>query len=371
MREIAWNPTVTWGTGTPSPISQTAKAFIVGPFCYGFYKASGTDGNGATSIAVPLPTRPADINAFLACEGYVEVDGTPYDLQPYIDMLDNTATNRYLKSNNFTTLTDAKAWTIVMTFWYELEGGDIATFTPTLTWGTATPASVTTVARFANLDGVIHVLEHNSSADANGVVSSLTTTLATGILDLGTYVPLSAYDIVTAGDDSVDYDNMLFLLDCNHATEANRVATSNAIGVAADGKSIITFLSGIYEQIGWSSWTPAMTFTGTAPTAAANVGRYKIVDGMCYFNAYFQTADGNGVTGLEISNLPVDPAYLGCEIALCSMETVNTTDSDPLAYIPANEQASSARAKIKFKNFATMTDGVASYMYIAGYYPVG
>lgn len=367
---LSWTPTLTWTTATPT-VSTVARAYLIDGICYFYFNTSGTDGAGATNLTITLPTRPADLNYHQACEGYTLIDTTYADAKPYIDMLDNTAANRVIEFNGTTgTFTDDKAFAVCVSGWYEVESGQVTTWTPSTTYTTSTWDTVTTVGRQINLDGIVHMMYDIRSADAKGVTAGITTTLPTGILDNNTYVALSGQDAVTAGDDSVDYDNNLWILDCNHATEASRTATTHKVGVMANGKAATAWMSGIYEQIGWSAFTPTLTFTGTAPTMASNVGRYKIRDGLCYFNIYATTTDGNGCTALVISNLPVDPAYIGCPIALASMETVNTTDSDPLAYIDAGQQANSDRT-IKFRAFSTMTDSTTGTIYISGVYPVG
>lgn len=369
MKQLTWTPTLTWTTATPTA-TTVSVAYMIDGIVYWYFSTSGTDGAGATALTVTMPTRPADLNYNQAAECYQLVDTTWSDPQGYVDMLNNTAANRLLEFQAMSTCTDDKAFSIVASGWYETETGIPATWSPTTTFGTSTWDTVTTVARQINLDGIVHFVYDIRSADAKGVTSTISCTLPTGVLDLDTYIPFTGQDAVTAGDDSVDYDNNLWLLDAANATEASRVPITNAVGVMANGKAATAWMNGIYPQIGWTSWTPTFTFTGTAPTATIATGYYKVRDGMCYFNACYTTTDGNGCTALTISNLPVDPAYIGCEIALASMETVNTTDSDPLAFLACDEQANSDRT-IQFKSFSTMTDAVGGYVYVAGVYPVG
>jgi hypothetical protein len=367
---VTWTPTLTWTTADPASVSTTAKYVIQNGICYFYFKTTSADGNGATQLTVTLPTIPKDLNNFVPVAGYQLVDSTYSNPQAYLDTADSTGANRVLTFQNFSTCTDAKTCTVVCAGFYEMEAQDTETYTSTLTWGTSTPDSVSSVSRVRNVDGVAHFFQDNRSADAKGVTASLSFTLPTFVPDNNNYIPVQAQSNCVAGDDSVDYDDMLMFIDGANATAESRVATSHDIGVCANGKAVQTYAAGIYEHYGWRSWTPTETWTGTDPTTTV-VARYKVIDKLCYILVYVTTSDGNGCTALELSDLPVSAAYLGAEIPLMSIQLVDSTYSNPLAYIKGNEAAGADRNVIAFKGASTCTDAKTASFMLAGHYPVG
>lgn len=368
---LTWSPTLTFTTATPTLSTSSYLAWVNNGICYFTAYIATADGGGATALTITPPLRPNDINADIPIVAYALVDTTYTDIQGYIDAKDATQANRVIEFRNFATLTDDKTAAIWISGWYEVHGGGWETFTETETYGTSNWDSVTEVARHKNIDGVGHFVIDLTTADAKGVTSSLTVHPPTSPPDTNTYYPFMGHSQCVGGTDVTLYKNMLMFLDSANATEASRTAVSRAFGTCANGKAAAAQVSGIYESYGWSAFTPTLTFTGTAPTMAATVGRYKIIDNICYFTIYSTTTDGNGCTALVISGLPITPKYTGIETAVNAIQLVDTTYSAPLAFITTDEAAEADRDEIQFKSFSTCTDAKTATIYLSGWYPVG
>lgn len=117
----------------------------------------------------------------------------------------------------------------------------------------------------------------------------------------------------------------------------------------------------------WDVWIPTLTWTGTTPTGLTVIARRRISIGKCNVNVYLVTTDGNGATGLKIS-LPPDatPKNTQSLIAMDSRQIVNSTKTDPLAYID-NVSPSNG---IQFYNLATLTDSVTTIIVVSGSFEI-
>jgi len=114
----------------------------------------------------------------------------------------------------------------------------------------------------------------------------------------------------------------------------------------------------------WTPWTPTLTWTtGTPATNVVTKARYKISDGVCYFSFYYTADDGNGATALTIS-LPVLPKDNDSLTALQSQEKVDTTWSNPLAYID------DGATTIAFRSLSAATDTKAVIVMVTGNYEI-
>lgn len=378
---LTWNPTPTWGTADPSPLTSAYHAWVIDGICFGIAQLSTSDGNAADSLVIPLPLRPVDRDHFVPVICQEIVDGTDSNPLARIDMADSTNTNRVIEFDAWSTWTNAKSCSLYLAFFYEVEPGAWETWINAETYGTSTWNSVTEVSRTKAIYGmkngevasqVVCFISDLRTADAKGVTSSVTITTPNHPLDTNMYYPVIGHDKCTAGDDSVDYDDMLMLLDSTNATEASRTAVSNAVGVMANGKAAEAYFAGIVEGFGWDAATPTLDWTAaTDPTMASNAARFTVVGPLCFFHGWLSTTDGNGATALTIAltGMPT-PKNLGCKIPLAAMQTVNTTDSNPHAKLRADQQADADRVYINFDNFSTCTDAVGAYVYYMGFYPV-
>ena len=368
---LTWSPTLTFTTATPTLSTSSYLSWVKNGVCYFSGYLATADGGGATALTITPPLRPNDINADIPIVAFALVDTTYTDIQGYIDAKDATQANRVIEFRNFATLTDDKAAAIWFSGWYEVDGGGWSTFTETEVYGTSNWDNVTEVARHRDIDGVGHFVIDLTTADAKGVTSSLTVHPPTSPPDVNTYYPFMGHSQCIGGTDVTLYKNMLMFLDSNNATEASRVAVSRAFGTCANGKAATAQVSGFYEAYGWNAFTPVLTWTGTTPTMAALVGRYKLIDNICYFTVYGTSTDGNGCTALVISGLPIVPKYTGIETPVNCVQLVDSTYSNPIGFVTTDEAAEADRDEIQFKSLSTCTDAKTASIYIAGWYPVG
>lgn len=114
----------------------------------------------------------------------------------------------------------------------------------------------------------------------------------------------------------------------------------------------------------WTEWIPTLTWTtGTPEGSVVTKARYKIVDGVCYFNFYYSATDGNAATALTIT-LPVPPKDNDSVISLIAQEKSDTTWSDPLAYID------DGATTIAFRSLTTIADTKAVIVMVTGSYEI-
>lgn len=116
------------------------------------------------------------------------------------------------------------------------------TWTPTLTWGTADPASLTTVARYKVTDGVVKFKLYITSADANAC-SSLTATLPITPADINSYTRVSSLQL----NDATYLDPMGYI-DQLDGTAGNRLLKFYSFATVADTKTVTIEVSGEYEM---------------------------------------------------------------------------------------------------------------------------
>jgi hypothetical protein len=371
MKTLTWVPTLAFTTATPTLVSESYDAWVVDGICYFIFDIYTDDGAGATALTITPPIRPKDTDVILPIEARCLVDTTYTDAQGYLEMANSTNTSRVISFNALPTWTDDKACHLYGAGFYEVAGGGWEAWTPTTTYTTSNWDSATTAARTKSLDGAAHIVYYSTSADAKGVTAGVQFTPPTFPPDVNSYTALMSIDKCVAGDDSVDYDNNFMYLDCDNATEASRLAATHAVGVMANGKAGTIYVAGVYEQYGWSAFTPTFTFTGTAPATTSKVGRYKVRDGICYFNIYYaRTADTAAPTALTISGLPVTPKYGSRKIPVTGHQLVNTTYSNCMPVIYADQEGEADRT-LQFQKLSTFTASVAGKLFISGWYPIG
>lgn len=124
--------------------------------------------------------------------------------------------------------------------------GDIGTtswasWSPTLTWTTGTPASLTTVARYKKVGKTVFFTFHTTSADANGA-TQLTVTLPETPADINSYVACSGYQL----QNTTYYDCRPYI-DATDNTAGNRVLTFRSFQTATDAQTVTIAVSGFYE----------------------------------------------------------------------------------------------------------------------------
>lgn len=114
----------------------------------------------------------------------------------------------------------------------------------------------------------------------------------------------------------------------------------------------------------WASYIPTLTWTTATPTAPTTIARYTTVGNTCHFNINISSTDGNGATALKIT-LPIAPTDNNAIINTNAQQKVNTTWSNPLAYIDDDDTNG-----IQFRSLSIATDAVALEINITGNYEV-
>ena len=236
------------------------------------------------------------------------------------------------------------------------------TWTPTVTQ-TGGPATVTTVARYKIVDGLCLFDIHISTADGAGT-TAITITPPVVPSDTNSYWACQGTAIVagTATD-------ALGWIDCLHDTYANRLIQFRALPAFTDDAACSLHVSGFYETSGFDVWTSTLAYTGGSPTMGAQVGRYKVIDGLCFFNLYLSDTDPDGVATAMTATLPVEPAHLDVNIPVHAVELQNATYSNPVVYIDTT-QATAASRVLTTNKLDALVDGEAIQLYISGCYPV-
>lgn len=365
----AWTPTISWTTGDPGETLEAAEAIIVNGTCFFNFACSWSDGNGATAVTISLPAYAHDSDSYFAANAEQVVDGTKTNPIACIDAANATAANRKLLTfNALSTCTDAKAGSLAVSGFYEVDGS-WTSYTSTVTI-TETP-NMTTVARYKNMGGGVILFNiYTTTADSNAA-STFTATLPEVPEDFDGYIACAGYELAGAG--GATYYDCIPYIDSANATEATRnVVNLRNMTTATDAKTFSVVATGFYFIHDSKAWTIVPDFTGTDPTVTS-VGRYAVDDfGLAHIVAYLTTADGNGCTAATLAGLPVSPKYLeGRDIQCAGLELVDTTYSKPLPYIQASSAIEATRKTIAFDGFSTMTDAKTGTLYVAGSYPVG
>jgi hypothetical protein len=119
--------------------------------------------------------------------------------------------------------------------------GGWAAWTPTDTWGTADPASITTVARWIREGDIVHFHIDISSADSNAT-DSLTLTLPVDPVDNNDRTAL--HSIQKAGAGGATYSDPLAYIDMDSGSKLIKFYNFTA---GTDGQAIAIIVSGSYE----------------------------------------------------------------------------------------------------------------------------
>lgn len=165
----------------------------------------------------------------------------------------------------------------------------------------------------------------------------------------------SGYTNVSYEGDIVPDVSVTYAMDLGAGISSVKDSTATALSLATETYNII-------DQ-DWQSWTPTLTWTGTPPLTPTTVAKYKQIGSTVHFNLSITSTDGNGATALTIT-LPIAPKVNSTTISLNAQEKVNTTWTNPLAYIV------DSGSLIQFRSFSTATDNVALEVLVSGSYEV-
>jgi hypothetical protein len=152
--------------------------------------------------------------------------------------------------------------------------------------------------------------------------------------------------------DDVDIEGTIPTVSYNYATTVK--------GQMDDNADMIERAS----QNNWGAWTPTVTWTtGTPEGSVAQTARYTVINNTCYFNYSYTATDGNDASALTIT-LPMTPKDNNAIIALQAQQKVNTTWTNPLAYIDDDSGG------IAFRSLSACTNAQAVEVIVTGFYEV-
>lgn len=357
-------PTPTWTTANATVTSSVMTYALYKGVCIGEYHASGTDGGGATQISVPLPYTPQYVQAKVFAAGVKSIDGSVTDCVPYIAADQSTAANRVLTMGVPGTLTDDKAWEIHVKFWYPVYG--FSAYTPTLAWGTADPASITTNAVYKEVDGFMFVAGMTSSQNNNAASSLTVSTPVNVVPDTDSYISISSGIL-----SNTTWVNGQAYLDANNATEASRLFGFSKWPTMTSGQAIAVGWAAIYPMDGgidWHSEVGQVWTTGT-PASVSPKARYGMIGReYCWFEIYMTSADSNGATNLT-AKCPMTPMLQDNDVRINCHVMNNATPVMPQAKILASESDPADRI-IVCDAFPTCTDAQLVTVRLSGVFRV-
>lgn len=363
-----WTPTYVWATQTPTISSTIGEFYFVEGACFFNLTINLSDGKGSTGLtSYTLPIQPADIDCKTPVETVVTVDGVETKLKGYIDQTDNTAANRLGKFFTNATLTDTKVCKYEISGMFEVHG--FTAFTPSETWTTGTPASITKVGRFKMFgDKAMGFIYNTESADSNAC-SALTVAVPNGIIppDYNTYCAFTS--IEKAGAGGATYYDVAGVVDQLDGTAENRLLKFLGFTAGTDAQAVGVYAAGVIEVFGWQNFTPTLAFGTATPGSITKVGRFHQYKGICFVSIYANSADGNGATSV-VSSMPLPCRKSVGKFLIAGHEKQNTTFYGSVCRIDATQAVHASRTGSAVK-FTTATDGETIMLYFGGHFPVG
>lgn len=228
-------------TGSPTVTSTTGIYKVVDGTCYGFIHCIVADGKGASTATFTLPAHINDVNQLVAAEAIELVDATYSNPKAYVEALNATSANRLISFGSLSALTDGKACTLSVAFTYNLHADFV--YTPTETFGTATPASWASVFRYAVHGRKCVFAYYGTSADGNAA-SSLTVTLPV-VPQYAAYLRKSVASVQLV---DTTYSCPAAYIDASQTTAASRaVLRFENLSACTDAKTATVMAAGQYE----------------------------------------------------------------------------------------------------------------------------
>jgi len=152
---------------------------------------------------------------------------------------------------------------------------------------------------------------------------------------------------------------------CSATPGASTVPIADGSGKLDGWISIATAATpGLIEHLNWGDFVPVLVWADATPTGLTVVGRYRHIGNGVEFVINIRGADGAGGT-LSSATLPVTPSDLNIVIPVCGLQKVDTTWTNPEAYIDAETDL-----KIEFKGISACTDDAAFEIALSGSYEV-
>lgn len=118
----------------------------------------------------------------------------------------------------------------------------------------------------------------------------------------------------------------------------------------------------------FASREPTLAWTTHDATVTSNTQQYAYYDGICVYSGKIVCSDGNDGTQVTV-DLPFVPQYLGAKVFGSGIKTIDTTTTECLPYVAA-DQATEANRKLTLALPATFTDTKGLTIEYSGWYPV-
>jgi len=174
-----------------------------------------------------------------------------------------------------------------------------------------------------------------------------------GIWWIGEYVENTAPAVVTTGGQGTPY----IVRGWRRITNSNVTGTTHVINVDWVEERALT------SNAAWTTWNPTLTWGTADPASVTTVGRYKIVDNVCFFNLMVSSADGNAASSLSIA-VPATPKDNNSMVCFAAQQLVDTTWTNPMAWLDDDSGG------IVFRAFSVATDGTALTVIVSGQYEI-
>lgn len=242
--------------------------------------------------------------------------------------------------------------------------GKAQTSTPTLVWTTHDATVTSNVMTYSLYKGICFFTwdaAGTDGADATQVTASLpftpqyvqTKVFCTGVKKIG-----------TSQTDCVPY------VAADQSTAASRVLTLGVPATFTDDAAWEIHVEGWFPVYGFSAYTPTLDWVGgPTPGSLTTAFAYKNVDGFMFVCGMTISADNNAATGLTFTLPENVPPDTGNYIAASSGVLSNTTWTNGLGYLDA-DNATEASRLFGFGKWPTMTDGQAMAAGLAIIYPM-
>ncbi len=359
-----WTPTLSWTTATPTLSTAIYRYIVIDGVCLFYINVASADGAGATALTATLPITPHDVDIEIPVKATQTIAGTATNALGYVDAANNTIENRLLEFQNFSTWTDDAACSLEISGFYFVDDSSTTTASPTETWTTGTPASITNTMEHKVVGDICFFAYSTTSADSNAC-TELTVALPVVLRDKNDYIPVNAIQLNNA-----TYSDPDGYLDGTNNTGASRLLEFGEFSTVGDGQTVTVTVAGFYE-VGdtWRTYTDSLSWTTATPTSVTQVARCTKIGPVGFFTTSMSSSDGNGATDLTCKT-PIPAAYTSSKIPIANYQTQHTdTFSDPMAYIAAN-QSSAASRLVNFESLTTADDGEAVGVHLAGFYEV-
>jgi hypothetical protein len=122
---------------------------------------------------------------------------------------------------------------------------------------------------------------------------------------------------------------------------------------------------------GWKEWSPTVVYTTGTPIGLTKSLRYVLYKGICFYDVSIESTDGKACSQIAVP-LPPETGYpyiagLGQVAAMSSIQLVDTTYSNPSAYVDAGNATIASRV-LTFHNLTACTTGKVMSVRATGWF---